>query len=368
MNIMKSLSSFQIALCMTVGFLIGGCEDAVQLDASDISLGQEYTTNTSVLESAGTYTNPVLDFSGDPFCMKHNGQFYLYLPQNGPEPGGKVVCYTSADLINWSTEGVVYDNAGHDYNGQTATGLWAPEVLVKDGMFYLYVVNNMSDPLDDRVGDKDIVVIEGNSPTSFTGSRKVLLDGDYAFIDPSPFLDTSDGRLYLTYKKRGAYGTGTQINVRPMSDPQNFSGNSVRVFHDNDIPDSYNILEHPHILYKNGKYFLFFSKGSGSKTTYAIDYAVGNDPMGPFTYKENLFKSSADLSGDLSQKVISPGGSSIVRDGSGQAYIVYRQKTTTQDTFGDRVVCVDKVTIDAANSTVTASPSKGVARTAPVPL
>lgn len=360
---MKTIFNTKIVVGFIV-LLVLACEEKTPVPASE-SDGQ----NEIDPSSPGTYTNGVLDVSGDPFCIRFGDVYYLYLPiQNGDGTGGKVKVWTSANLVDWSGGDVVYDNTNHNYSGKYTTNLWAPEVMEHNGKYYLYVVNVMSDPVDAGVGDKDIVVIEGDSPTSFNGSKTILLDGLYAFIDPSPFSDPDNGNLYLVYKERRQTGTGSQINIQPMVSPTVFGGNSKMIFHSDDIPESANVLEHPHIRKDGGKFFLFFSKDSGKKPLYKIDYAVANDVMGAYTHKGTLFQSDSDLSGTLNDKVIAPGGSSIVVDGDNKSWMVYRQKTTTETTFEDRVVCIDRIDIFGEEGEVRGTPSKGIAKTAPLPL
>ncbi|MGZ5969965.1 MAG: hypothetical protein ACXWP4_19970, partial [Polyangiales bacterium] len=74
------------------------------------------------------------------------------------------------------------------------------------------------------------------------------------------------------------------------------------------------------------------------------------------------------LGGDLSKKVISPGAPSIVRDGAGDTWMVYRQKTTIDDTFAQRGVCIDPISIDGAKNEITGHATKGVLRPAPKPI
>ncbi len=322
-------------------------------------------------ESPGLYQNPVLDESGDPFCGHFGDAYYLYLPQTvrrgGVPIGGRVIAFTSTDLVHWTRVGSVYDNVDDAYGGGRSRGLWAPEVLSHGGHYYLYYASVMSNPLDPRVGDKDIIVIRSDDPTDFHGGeRTVLLDGDYAFIDPSPFQDPATGELYLLYKVRGAYGTGTLIRIRPLATPTRFSGAATRLLSSDDVPDDYNILEHPMMAARDGQYFLIFSKGQGDGTTYQIAYATSDAPTGTFTQRGTLFQSHLDR--PAGQRIISPGAPSIVTDGAGEAWMVYRQKTTTATTFADRAVSVDRIRFHPARHEIAGTPSHGELRDAPAPL
>jgi len=78
-----------------------------------------------------------------------------------------------------------------------------------------------------------------------------------------------------------------------------------------------------------------------------------------------LFKSDSDLSGDVSKRVIAPGASSIVSDGVGQTWMVYRQKKTAAKTWADRGVTIDPVQFKPGQNKVTGTPTKGVVRPGP---
>lgn len=277
-----------------------------------------------------------------------------------------MVAYTSRDLVNWEPQGAVFSNVDESYGGQNTVGLWAPEVLAHGGRYYLYYVNVMTGASDERVGDKDIVVVRSDDPLNFRGGdRRVLLNDDYAFIDPSPYADPETGELYLLFKRRGAFGTGTDIRIRPMRNPMNFSGSATILLQSENVPDSFQILEHPQLWHQGSVYFLLFSKGNGAGTTYQITYATSRSPMGPYTQRDTLFGSDTVAGG---RRVISPGASSIVRDRDGLAWMVYRQKTTREHTFSNRAVSIDRVMIRPNTPTIFGTPTRGVDLPAPTPL
>lgn len=358
----------------------GAPADTNVLDAvssEDSSSDAVPATDTSVADVADAaplfYKNAVLAESGDPFCGRFGDTYHLYLPdqvrRDGAPVGGRVLGFTSKDLVHWTPRGVVYSNVDDSYGGKQTIGLWAPEVLARGGKYYLYFAGLTGNPKDDRVGDKDIVVVESADPLDFKGgTRTVLLDGDYAFIDPSPFVDPATDRLYLLYKHRGVFGTGSEIDIRPMSSPTAFDGPAQVLLESEKIPGSEQIIEHPMMRRQGSTVFLLFSAGDGAGTTYRISYATSASPTGTFTVRGTLFASDPDLTGDLSKKVISPGASSIVRDGAGDTWMVYRQKTTTEHTFADRGVCIDRVTLDGASNSISGKATRGVLRPAPQPL
>lgn len=314
----------------------------------------------------GKYVNPVLNESGDPFCLQDSDSYYLYLPiPVEGNNGGTVQCWQSQNLVDWEDLGVVYSNVGEAYGGDRAMGLWAPEVLKYNGAYYLYCVNVMSNGISEA-GNKDIVVVKSDRPTSFNRSdRTVLLDDDFALIDPSPFVDGD--KLYLYYKSRTNEG-GSKLLVHSMGNPEALAGDPTELFHSSDLPNAVGILEHPHCFRELESYFLFFSSGQGKDVTYKVNYATAENPSGPFTYRGILMESDNELSGDLRTKNISPGGSSIVFDGNGQKWMVYRQKTTTDLTFADRATCITALNIDPSINQAEAENTFNKLRDLPAPL
>jgi GH43 family beta-xylosidase len=324
----------------------------------------------SPAENPKTYTNPVLKKSGDPFCARFGAYYYLYLPdQLAGKKGGRVLVFRSKNLVEWEPRGEAYSNEDETRGGQHAVGLWAPEVAMKDGKFFLYYASVMSNPKDADVGDKDIVVVQGDSPEDFHGGKRtVLLDDAYAFIDPSPFVDSQSGKRYLYFKHRGALGTGSAIRVRPLASPVQFDGAATELFTSNDVPDALSIVEQPMVWREGDVFFLLYSRGQGDNATYQIAYATSKNALGPFTQRGVLFHSDPQPGQNTAQKVIAPGASSIVRDADKDTWIVYRQKTTPQDTFGDRFVAIDPVTFKPGVPTIEGHPSRGEARKSPTPI
>ncbi|MFO0577411.1 MAG: family 43 glycosylhydrolase [Polyangia bacterium] len=324
--------------------------------------------------TAATYSNPVLDQDGDPYVLKSSdGKFYLYQPHEQ-----RVYCHSSKDLVHWApagprTDGEIYNNIGHDDPKDPkhkVKALWAPEVHEVNGKYYMYYVSSMTGGADpDHTGNKDILVVEGTSPTQFDpDTRKVLLDGDYAFLDPTFFKD-ADGKMFLFFKWRGHSGTGSEIKGRRLADPKNFwdsTGGTV-LLNSDQLVDKFGPgqMEHPSVDEKNGHYVLFFSYGDGNGTgddAYKVFYAKATNPLGPYT----LAAENPILYSGQSPGVRTPGATSTVRDGDNKLWMVYRQKKD-RSAKRDLVVCIDRCVItDAGNVNITAT--HGTTETAPVPL
>ena len=88
------------------------------------------------------YTNPVLarpQGVADPFILKFNGEYYLYAT------GDPILIYHSTDLVSWDEVGpaVASSKAPGDWN---QADVWAPEVVYRNGLFYLYYSATQASP------------------------------------------------------------------------------------------------------------------------------------------------------------------------------------------------------------------------------
>ena len=83
-------------------------------------------------EFVDIYRNPVVDYSlPDPSVVKaEDGYYYLYITGNTYIPA-----YRSTNLTDWQELGPVFTPARDAWS---VHNLWAPEVVAKDGKYYMY--------------------------------------------------------------------------------------------------------------------------------------------------------------------------------------------------------------------------------------
>jgi beta-xylosidase len=124
-------------------------------------------------------------------------------------------------------------------------------------------------------------------------------------------------------------------------------------------------MEHPNVVEKNGHYILLWSYGEGNSVGsdgYKVVYATASSPLGTYTVGSgNPLMYTGENPG-----VRAPGATSIVKDGNGINWVVYRQKkdnTTTRDL----VICIDRAYLHM-DGTVNINATRGTTETAPVPL
>lgn len=276
-----------------------------------------------------TYTNPILiktfniarinpdHFTGilgigDPSVIYYDGRYYLY--PTGDNRSYNV--YISSDLVNWKAGPKVFESTEH--------GVWAPDVFYNyaDKKFYLYYTVNR------RVG-----VARSDKPASIFKDQGILVNNA---IDAHMFLD-EDGRYYLYYAEYPAF----RIYVQPMESPVQKSGEPVRIIEPGDPWEKrpYAITEAPWMLKHKGTYYLLYSGGGADTQDYAIGYATGKSPVGPFSkHPGNPIIKKGD-------GIFGPGHPSVIKDREGKLWMVYHQQKDASKGW-NRIICIDPLRFD----------------------
>lgn len=184
---------------------------------------------------------------GDPYILKHNGIYYLYVSTVDDKSGVKV--WKSNNLIDWEYGGLVTEEA-------STKAAYAPEVTYWNGAFYMYT----------SPGGNGHYVYKSDSPL---GPFKKQTENLGMGIDGHVFID-DDGKWYF-------YSTGSnQIIARPMSDPYTF-GEPV------DTGAAMNgWTEGATLLKRNGKYFMTYTGNHIWNKAYRINYSSSDVPTNGF--------------------------------------------------------------------------------------
>ncbi|WP_311774056.1 carbohydrate-binding protein [Metabacillus elymi] len=212
--------------------------------------------------SAFAYSNPfkltdtwkwdtgVFYGEGDPYILKHNGTYYLYVSTVDDKSGVKA--WKSEDLVNWEYGGLVTKEP-------TTKAAYAPEVVYWNGHFYMYTSPG---------GNGHYVYKSSNPLGPFVKQTNNLGMG----IDGHVFID-DDGKWYF-------YSTGNQrIDARLMSDPYTFGQAS------NTGAEMDGWTEGPTILKRNGKYYMTYTGNHVWNKAYRVDYASSDSPIADFLHE-----------------------------------------------------------------------------------
>ncbi|HET8657116.1 MAG TPA: family 43 glycosylhydrolase [Longimicrobiaceae bacterium] len=225
----------------------------------------------------GVYTNPVLarpQGVADPFILKYNGEYYLYAT------GNPIMAYHSTDLVHWEEIGGVL-HGSTEPGAWNQADVWAPEVVYRNGKFYLYYSASRASS-DWRVGEaaRRVGVAVSDSPRGpFVDSGSPVTPG-WA-IDGHVFRDPDGGQEYLFYSylwEPLLPGAGIVVDsllspFRVAGTPSNVTKGS-EAWEDKDADPNNGSLrytnEGPTVLKHDGLYYLMYSGGSWDLPTYSL--------------------------------------------------------------------------------------------------
>lgn len=205
-------------------------------------------SNPFKLSNSWTWDTGVFYGEGDPYILKYNGMYYLYVSTVDDKSGVKA--WKSEDLVHWEYGGLVAEEP-------TTKAAYAPEVVYWNGEFYMYT----------SPGGNGHYVYKSSSPLGpFVKQTNNLGMG----IDGHVFID-DDGKWYF-------YSTGDQrIDARPMSDPYTF-GQAT------DTGAKMNgWTEGPTIIKRNSKYYMTYTGNHVWNKAYRVDYASSESPIADFS-------------------------------------------------------------------------------------
>jgi beta-xylosidase len=293
----------------------------------------------SVMASAGAVQAPSMSgapvFPGwyaDPEAHVFAREYWIYPTYSAPYDQQTFMdAFSSPDLVVWKKHERILDVAGVTW---ARRAVWAPSVVEKDGWYYIFFGANDIQK-DGEVGG--IGVARAKDPG---GPFKDLLGHPLidAFhngaqpIDPFVFKDRDDA-WYIVY------GGWRHCNIARLKD--DFSG--VVALPDGTLykeitPDGY--VEGPYMLLKDGKYYFMWSEGGWTGPNYAVAYAIGSSPFGPFRRIGKILEQDPGVA-------TGAGHHSVLHAASGKWYIVYHRRPLGDRGRDHRVVCIDEMQFDA---------------------
>ncbi|WP_237587081.1 glycoside hydrolase family 43 protein [Pontibacter russatus] len=234
---------------------------------------------TSTLQAQDSGQEGIINLA-DPTVFYHEGTYYLYGTVEGNANQG-FEAYTSKDLKSWEGPKGARDGfALHRQDAYGTKGFWAPQVFYHQGKFYMAYTAN-----------ENIAIAESNSPLGpFAQQVKEPLAAPVKQIDPFVFVD-DDGKKYLYHVR---LQDGNRIYVAEMKD--NFSGIKEETLREviaaqepweNTAKASWPVAEGPTVLKHNGLYYMTYSANDFRNPDYAVGYAIGRSPLGPWVKQKD---------------------------------------------------------------------------------
>lgn len=288
---------------------------------------------TAVLMAQARAGNPVLPgWYADPEAHVFEDRYWIYPTYSAPyEEQLHMDAFSSPDLVTWTKHPRILAAADVPW---ARRAMWAPSIVQKDGWYYLFFgANDIQN--DEQAGG--IGVARARRPEGpfkdYLG--KPLIDRFHNGaqpIDQYVFKDT-DGSYYIVY------GGWRHCNIAKLN--ADFTG--FVPFADGTIfkeitPRGY--VEGAFMLLKDGKYYFMWSEGGWTGPNYAVAYAIGTSPFGPFERVGKILEQDAAIA-------TGSGHHSVVQSPrSGKSYIVYHRRPLGQTDRNHRVVAIDELRFD----------------------
>lgn len=272
----------------------------------------------SFSQKEAQYTNPILSgFYPDPSICRVGNDYYLVNSTFSYFPG--IPVFHSTDLVNWKLIGHVITRAEQmDFTGKgVSRSLFAPTIRYHDGLFYLTCT--MID------GGGNFVVTAKDPAGPWSNPMWIPIDG----IDPSLFFD-DDGQCYITYNSippdnKSLYsGHRTiRINAFDYRSGKLLSEDKILVNGGTDISKKPSWIEGPHIVKKDGYYYLISAEG-GTGPEHSVVAFRSKNILGPYTaYEKNPILTQRNLAGNRKHPITSTGHADFVELLDGRWYTVF---------------------------------------------
>jgi beta-xylosidase len=285
--------------------------------------------------------NPIMPgYFADPTIIKNNGTYYIYAtidPWGGDELGvleTKDFKTFTQKHINWPTKKACTSPTSHDAK------VWAPSIRKANGKYYMYVAVGSevwAGVSEHPLGPWKNAKADNSPLVKFTDYR------DVHNIDPDCFID-DDGQAYLYWGSGFNWVNGHCMAVKLKKDMVTFDGKPIEI-----TPPHY--FEAPHLVKRNGLYYLMYSYGKAIDASYQVRYSVSKTPFGPWTEGPNdpILSTSADST------TYGPGHHTVFRE-NGQYYILYHRIHPQKKDFVLRQLCIDSLNFDVTGNILKIKP------------
>lgn len=275
---------------------------------------------------------------GEPRCFTYNGEtrVYIYGSHDTLKTeycGTDYVVWSAPadDLTNWRCDGICYES-------MSGEPLYAPDVVEKNGTYYMYVA-------EDR-GSK-VYVASSKSPTG-PFENPVLTELGF---DPGVLVD-DDGRIY-------AYWGFCRCSCAELNDdmatikketfvadmiPHAMPPEWIQYPETEHIDKDFSFFEASSIRKVDGKYVFIYSrrideadeeKGLPARTNGYLDYAYSDTPLGNWVHGGMISYNCGDIyiksDGTKARAYVNGNNHGSIIEANGQWYIFYHRQTANTE-------------------------------------
>ncbi|CAG5001152.1 Non-reducing end alpha-L-arabinofuranosidase BoGH43A [Dyadobacter sp. CECT 9275] len=263
--------------------------------------------------------NPVLTgFYPDPSVVQVGTDYYLVNSTFSYFPG--IPVFHSKDLKNWKQIGNVIDRPSQmDFMGEKLTrGLFAPAISFHNGTYYVTCT--------DIDHDGNFIVTSRNPAGPWSNPVRVP---QVRGIDPSLFFD-EDSKDYIVYnsdapERKPLYPGHRTIRIYEI-DPVTLkvTGQEKQLVNGGvDLSTKPVWIEAPHIMKRNGWYYLYAAEG-GTSVNHTEVVFRSKSVWGPFIpYENNPILTQKGLPDDRIDPITSAGHAQFVDGPDGKTYAIF---------------------------------------------
>lgn len=221
--------------------------------------------------------NPFItnQFTADPTARVFNGRIYVYPSHDIPAKPGRgraewfvmedYHVFSSSNLTDWTDHGIIVSQNNVNWVDPTSFSMWAPDCIERFGKYYFYFPSNQK-PVYGK-GFTVGVAVSDNPSGQFTPQPEPIKN--VSGIDPNVLID-KDGQAYLYWSQGNIFVAKLKENMLELASEPQVIG---------DLPQK-GLKEGPFVFERNSIYYMTYPHVENK--TERLEYAVGNNPMGPF--------------------------------------------------------------------------------------
>lgn len=297
-------------------------------------------TISVLLTGALAAQNPVIrdQFSADPTGRVFNGKVYVFpshdIPTPPEKPGRKdwfcmadYHVFSSSDLTDWTDHGVIVAQNKVNWVDSTSYSMWAPDCIERNGKYYFYFPANKN--VADANGRKGfgIGVAIADKPEGPYIPQSEPIKGVFG-IDPNVFID-KDGQAYLYWAMGNMFVAKLNENMTELASEPKMIDN---------LPDK-GLKEGPFLFERNNVYYFTFPHVENKIER--LEYAIGDNPMGPFKMAGVIMDESPMNCWTNHQSMFQY---------KGQWFLFYHQNAYSPKFDKNRSICLDSLFFNADGS------------------
>jgi len=292
--------------------------------------------------------NPIIrdQFSADPTARVMNGKVYVFPSHDIPAPPNKNLrenwfcmpdyhVFSSENLSDWTDHGVIVNQNKVAWVDSTSYSMWAPDCIERNGKYYFYFPANKNVAGPNGRKGFGIGVAIANKPEGPYIPQEKSIEGVFG-IDPNVLID-KDGQAYLYYSMGNLYVAKLKENMTELDSEPVVIAN---------LPEK-GMKEGPFVFERKGKYYLTFPHVENK--TERLEYAMGDNPMGPFTMTGVIMDESETRCWTNHHSLI---------DYDDQWYLFYHHNDYSPDFDKNRSVCIDSLFFNADGTIQKVIPTK----------